>query len=134
MKIRLDYVTNSSSSSFIIAKHKDCTLDEIKEILSEKQIKAYIKSLVKYYENNADIPDTDYLKSIINKDYDVATEFALNDVAKQLFNKTKYYPLILGDWKVITEEFSNENGTLFEEFIYEHGHELCSEHLKIHSN
>jgi hypothetical protein len=47
MKIRTDFVTNSSSSSFIIAIHKDATEEDIKkELLTQQE---YILSLINDY-------------------------------------------------------------------------------------
>lgn len=56
MKIRMDFVTNSSSSSFIIAAKKDITYDEIRAIIERDDTwyDKYVSALRQRYKGYTD--------------------------------------------------------------------------------
>ncbi len=130
MKIRLDYVTNSSSSSFIIAKHKNCTLEEIKAKLSENNVKKEIKHIIEDYGKYADILDNEYELAISDNDYDKATKIAINDMAHKL-NRKADRGLKLDNWLVVSSECSNETDCYIDAFIYHSGYLVNTPNFKI---
>lgn len=111
MKIRTDYVTNSSSSSFIIAKHKDCTLGEVKEMLHQHE--PVIKNLMS---------DLDYAPIQYNE---VIEEIATDLLYDGWSNMT------LGDWNVTSEYGSNDSDELLGCALYYLGQDMETEHLKV---
>lgn len=111
MKVRLGHVTNSSSSSFIIAKNNKCTEEEIRN---------------KLYTLKNEIKETLYDYCVSDDDYNV-NEF-INEMTSILYSTPS--DLQLGEWIVSAAECCNENDE-FDGFIYMHGNDLSTENFKV---
>ena len=114
-KIRLSFVTNSSSSSFIIAKHKDCTYEEVLELV--KANRKNVKDLLELLE--------------YDEDEEMDIESAIKEIAKELFRYVDGSDFKLDNWTLTSEEFGCEDGELFPTAMYEFGYLLNSEHIKV---
>lgn len=129
MKVRNDFVTNSSSSSFIIARHKDCTIDEIKTMLNKNRDN--ILELINSFEGDLDCDYMDEIRSAYDSNetnlaIDLAIECLAMDLIHDGWNKMQ-----LGDWNVTSAYGSNEDGQLFGSMLYDFGHDMDTEHVKI---
>lgn len=131
MKLRLDYVTNSSSSSFIIAKHKGLTIEEIETALNG--IRGNIEDLLSSYDGEFDCSyvNSDIMKMTYDSgEIELAIDMAIKEIALCLFG-SDFSDLILDNWRVNSEYASNEDGELFSCALYDFGHLMQTEHLKI---
>ena len=109
MKVRLGHVTNSSSSSFVIAKNNKCTKEEIKEKLltMKKEIKDFL------YEFDYD---------------DVSENEFIDEMAKTLFKVPE--DLVLGEWTVSSREYESD-GDEYDGFMCEYGPQITTDNFKV---
>ena len=127
-KIRLSYVTNSSSSSFIIARKNNIKESDVVNLIIDK-LSDYIERELK----NIDDYDLKYLDDelkvfIIQKDYNKSVKLVANELCDRLLDA--YYEMELGDWEVHAEEFGNEDG-FYSRLIYDYGDKIVSDNFKI---
>ena len=127
-KIRLCHVTNSSSSSFVIARKSDIKESDVVNLIIDK-LSDYIERELK----NIDDYDLKYLDDelkvfIIQKDYNKAVKLVANELCDRLLDV--YSEMELGDWKVHAEEFGNEDG-FYNNLIYSYGNILVSDNFKV---
>ena len=129
-KIRLGFITNSSSSSFVIARKNDIKELEVVNLIIEK-LSDDIKIELKGIEDDSYIfnyLDDELKVLIIQKDYDKAVKLIANELCDRLLDT--YSEMELGDWKVHSEEFGNEDG-FYDCLIYDYGHKLVSDNFKV---
>ena len=132
MKIRTDYVTNSSSSSFIIAKHKDCTREEVKTML--EGMKDSVKFLIYNLDGRIDCDHYDEIKQAYdNEEIDKAVEIAIEELTDDLLWGGYGDGLILDNWTVHSAYASSEDCQLFGSALYDFGYLMDTEHLKLES-
>lgn len=129
MKLRSDFVTNSSSSSFVIARHNDCTYDEIKTMLNRHRDD--ILSILECGDGYVDCEYTEEIQSYYDeKNFNKAIDLAIVCLAGELTHDG-WNSMRLGEWIVNAAYGSNEDPDLFACMLYDYGHDMGTEHLKI---
>ena len=129
MKTRTGFVSNSSSSSFVLAIRDDCTLEDIKnEILKDvDNIKVFADEGLEYAEEASEFEE---LKG--KKLYTAIADKVSQDILNEFTGKYATF-LHLDKWKVTAREYGNESEMLTSIFIYNHCGEIDTEKIKLKS-
>lgn len=111
MKFRQGFVTNSSSSSYIVAIKKN--VDKMRLIyciLSNKSLNYVLENL--YDDLPENVKDVMY-NGRIKEAKELLAEYLINRFLK------KSSDMELGDWKIYRDKCSNETDDVLEYFLYE---------------
>lgn len=106
MKIRKDFVTNSSSSSFVIARHKTYTDDKLRANIEKH--KDNIEGILKQYGNGE----------------------GYEELVEKIIDRIPEGKIDLGEWSISGCEMSNDY-TNEDLFLYEHLTDLEEDGFKV---
>lgn len=122
MKIRRGFVTNSSSSSFIIARKGN--VDKMRlgyELLNQTALNDIVNDFMKDTNSIEYFELSQKVKNLIkNKDFDGVKKQLVKEFVDELVQRSP--DMKLDDWDISIGEASNETDNLLDFFIYE----LCS--------
>lgn len=122
MKIRRGFVTNSSSSSFIIARKGN--VDKMRlgyELLNQTALNDIVNDFMKDTDSIEYFELSQKVKNLIkNKDFDGVKKQLVKEFVDELVQRSP--DMKLDDWDISIGEASNETDNLLDFFIYE----LCS--------
>jgi len=117
MKIRSGFVSNSSSSSFIIAKKKGVMMEDIKSLLASK----YRDDIIDFCENDLqycyDKPEDEDVVLKGEELYDRICEIVAIDLNKMLDGKYAS-PMKIEDWILASGDFGDEDEDIIGNLIY----------------
>ena len=106
MKIRFDFVTNSSSSSYIIAMHKDFNKEDFDKIIKLN------KDIIERYAEH----------------FKLSEEEAIGEIEDKMLG---YAPdLTIGDWNFYVGQAGDEYGGFYRLFLY-YMHSDDTEHFRM---
>lgn len=130
MKIRTDFVTNSSSSSFVIAYKGEIKEEELKPIIAR-----YKKSILEILYNEGDYLDLeDELKNALAEgDEEQILNFAIEELASDLYYMLKDCDCDLKPWKVQSIYVTSDSSDFLEVFLYENG-SILEDNLKLYDS
>lgn len=130
MKCRCGHVTNSSSSSFIIAKHESFKRDDIKTALNN--MRDDIKRMLKNDGEYIYFEDNDEMQYLLKKNkIEEAVDLTINELEDRLYSFASRGSLVLDYWECNSQEFYDEDGDLLAIFLMHYSNRFNCNTLKI---
>ncbi|MFZ2992636.1 MAG: hypothetical protein WA061_02865 [Microgenomates group bacterium] len=116
-KIKSDFITNSSSSSFVVAIKNGTTLKDVEKYLKESVEEFVEETPEEYLKYTLEDFDIVVLRDGEDAKKEDMEKPLLKAFAKRLLGMVDY-SIDIDDWKVTSEEFGNEDGYNFSSFMY----------------